>query len=153
MSATLNLGCGNKLLSGPGVVNHDRIKHRAEVDVAWDLNVMPWPWADRCFDRIYACTVFEHLRCTLLETVDECWRILRPEGLLQMKLPMWNHERSYDDVTHYWRFTARSCDVFDPDTEFGQAYSFYTERKWKIVNPAILNKALTSFHITMQVRK
>lgn len=153
MSDVLSLGCGNKLLTGPGVVNHDRIKHRPEVDVAWDLDVMPWPWPDNSFDMIYACSVLEHLRWTLLESVNECWRIVRPSGLLQMKLPMWNHERSWEDVTHRWHFTLRSCDVFDPDTDFGRAYSFYTGYKWKIVDPAALNKAATSLHITMQVRK
>ena len=147
----LNLGAGNDIQEN--AVNHDLLKHRPEIDVAHDLNVLPWPWADCSFDVIAAKAVLEHLKDSLLVSVGECWRILRPGGLLYMKLPMWNHERSYDDVTHYWRFTLRSCDVFDPDTAFGNAYSFYTDRKWKIVQPAILNTAGTSLHITLEVRK
>ena len=147
----LNLGAGNDLVVD--AINHDLIKHRPEIDVAHDLDVYPWPWEDCSFDVISAKAVFEHLRDTLLVSVGECWRILRPGGLLYMKLPMWDHERSYDDVTHYWRFTLRSCDVFDPDTEFGKKYAFYTERKWRIINPAVLNSGGTSLHITMARRE
>ena len=151
MDNRLNLGAGNDIM--PNAVNHDLIKHRPEIDVAHDLNVYPWPFEDGAFGVIVARAVFEHLQDTLLVSVGECWRILRPGGLLYMKLPMWDHERSYDDVTHHWRFTLRSCDVFDPDIPFGSNYSFYTDRKWKIVKPAMLNKSQTSFHITMEARK
>lgn len=147
----LNLGAGNDIVAD--AINHDVTRHRPEIAVAHDLNVLPWPWPDRSFDMIMARAVFEHLRNNLVQTVDECWRILRPGGLLYMKLPMWNHERAYDDPTHYWRFTLRSCNVFDPRTPEGVAYGFYTPRKWEIVTPAQLNKALTSFHITMKVVK
>lgn len=144
----LNLGCGNKIMAG--AVNHDLRKHRAEVDVAWDLNERPWPWRDGTFDLIVARAVFEHLRMTLIETMDECWRVLRPGGDVWMKLPFWASEGSYQDPTHYWRFTLATCDVFDPRTRYGQSYGFYTERKWKIVKGARLNRGRSSFTIRMR---
>ena len=147
----LNLGAGNAIVAD--ALNHDRTKHRPEIAVAHDLNVLPWPWADRSFDLIMAKAVFEHLRMTLIESVDECWRILRPGGQLYLKLPFWQHERAYDDPTHFWRFTLKSCNVFDPDTFEGKEYGFYTARKWKIVSPAVLNSGRSSLHITLQVRK
>lgn len=147
----LNLGAGNEIVTD--AINHDRIKHRSEIAVTHDLNLLPWPWRDGSFDLIMARAVFEHLRLTLVESVDECWRILRPGGLLYMKLPFWQSERAYDDPTHFWRFTLRSCNVFDPDTAEGKAYGFYTPRKWRIVRPAELNSGNSSIHITMQVRK
>lgn len=144
----LNLGAGNAIVAD--AINHDLVKHRPEIAVAHDLNVRPWPWPDRSMDLIMAKSVFEHLRITLVEAVDECWRILRPDGQLYMKLPVWNHEHAYEDPTHYWRFTLRSFDLFDPATTNGQVYGYYTPRKWKIIMPAMLNKSQSSIHVTLQ---
>jgi SAM-dependent methyltransferase len=147
----LNLGAGNRIIGG--AVNHDRVKHRPEIDVAWDLSILPWPWADNSFDVIVAWAVFEHLRQTLVETLNECWRILRPGGTINLKLPIATHDRAHDDPTHYWAFTVRSLDYFDPDTKYGKGYWFYTDRHWRILSAPKLNNATTSFYATMQVRK
>jgi SAM-dependent methyltransferase len=147
----LNLGAGNKIIAG--AVNHDRTKHRAEIDVAWNLDVLPWPWDDESFDQIVASAVFEHLRINLIESVNECWRILRPNGLLLMKLPNWQNKSAYLDPTHYWRFALGTPTIFDPATEYGARYAFYTERKWQIVKRPRLNRARSSIYVTMRVRK
>lgn len=148
----LNLGCGNRL-EGGGAVNHDRTKHRPEIDVAWDLNCLPWPWPDNAFDQVIALSVFEHLRLDLVEVLNECWRLLRPGGQLVLKLPHWQSDVSYWDPTHRWHFSLRSFDQFDPDTERGKVYAFYTDRKWRIVRPAELNSAGSSIHVGLEVRK
>lgn len=147
----LNLGAGNRLIGD--AVNHDLIKHRPEIAVAWDLNNMPWPWPDNSFDQIVSRSVFEHLRITLVESLDECWRILRPNGQIFLKLPHWQSDAAHEDVTHYWYFSLHSLDQFDPDTERGKTYSFYTTRKWKFLEPTVLNKGQTSIIAKMQVRK
>lgn len=147
----LNLGCGNKPIVG--AINHDRIIHRPDIDIAWDLNDLPWPWADNSFDLIVALAVLEHLRINLIESVNECWRILRPGGELYIKLPYWDSEVSYIDPTHYWRFSPSSLDIFDPSTEYGRRYSFYTPYKWTIIKAPQLNRAGTSFHARMRVIK
>ena len=151
MTDILNLGCGNKLVKG--AIQHDLVKHRPEIDVAHDLNVIPWPWADESFDLIVACAVFEHLRNTLIQTVDECWRILRPGGVLHMKLPFWKSDNAWRDPTHFWKFGLNTCDLFDPETRYGREYAFYGVRPWKIVQAARLNEAKSSFALKMQVRK
>lgn len=147
----LNLGCGNRLIAG--AVNHDLRKHREEVDVAWDLNDLPWPWGNETFDTIVACAVLEHLEIDLLQALNECWRILRPGGRVRMKLPYWKSDMSYRDPTHRWFFTLGSFDQFDPDMRRGQEYGFYTERKWKIVSGPRLNDYRTSVIVTMEVCK
>jgi SAM-dependent methyltransferase len=147
----LNVGAGNRIIDG--AVNHDRIIHRPEIDVAHDLNELPWPWDDEAFDKVLAIAVLEHLRLNLVESFNEIWRLLRPGGVLYVKLPHWKHDNSYIDPTHYWQFSTRVFEVFDPDTVFGQRYRFYTDRKWKIVKPARLNNARTSFAATLEVRK
>lgn len=147
----LNLGAGNSIVSG--AVNHDLVKHREEIDVTHDLNERPWPWSDESFDVVIAHSVFEHLRITLVEALDECWRILRPGAELFIKLPMWNSETSYRDPTHVWHLSPGALDYFDPDRKAGRAYHWYTPRKWEIVKGPWLNNAETSFLARMRVRK
>lgn len=145
---TLNLGAGNKPLKD--TINHDRIKHRPEITVAHDLNVLPWPWPDSSFDRIIAHSVFEHLDIDLVQALNECWRILRPGGSLQVKVPHWQHDNAYADPTHRWRYSLRSFDVFLPTTALGQEHSFYTERKWQLLKGPKLNKARSSMFVTLR---
>jgi len=146
----LNLGCGNKPIDG--AVNHDRIQHRKFVDIAWDLNEMPWPWEDESFDVIVAHAVFEHLIPDLVQTLNECWRILRPGGKVRLKLPLWNSDISRRDPTHRWFFSTGSLDQFDPDTKRGREYTFYTTRKWKVIKPLKVNNARSSFYAVMEKR-
>lgn len=157
MRRILNLGCGDKfpvLGEGDVLVNHDRLKHRPEVDVVWDLDNLPWPWPDESFDFLVACAVLEHLRITLVESLAECWRILGPGGLLHLKVPYWHHENAYADPTHYWHFSLQTFNFFDPQTKLGRQYGFYRDRRpWKIVKPARLNEAGSSIIATLQVRK
>jgi predicted SAM-dependent methyltransferase len=151
MSDVLNLGAGNRIVEG--AVNHDLTKHRAEIEVAHDLDVLPWPWADGSFDKVVATSVFEHLRINLVEALDECWRLLRPGGILYVKLPHWKHDNAYLDPTHYWRYSVHTLKMFDPETGLGKRYGFYTERKWRIVKGPRLNNARSSFAATLEVRK
>lgn len=146
----LNLGCGNKLLED--AVNHDLHKHRPEIDVVWDLNILPWPWKDNEFDFINSSAVFEHLDIDLFACMAECWRILKPEGIVRVKLPHWESDSAHDDPSHRWYYSRGSFDQFDPDTRRGREYSFYTPYKWKILQVR-LNNAKSSIIAKLQVRK
>lgn len=145
----LNLGCGNLPLDG--AVNHDRVQHSPWVDVAHDLNVFPWPWEDAQFDVIKAWAVLEHLHCDRLQIIDECWRILKPGGLLVAKLPYWNSEAAHDDITHYWFTTLNQFAQFDQKTQRGRDYGFYTPRKWHVVSSRFSNTGHSS--IVHKLRK
>jgi SAM-dependent methyltransferase len=147
----LNLGCGGDVREG--FVNVDLRKHSPRVDVAHDLNDLPWPWADESCELIVAKAVLEHLRITLIDSLNECWRILHPGGRLWLKIPYWKHGNSYLDPTHYWQFDLHTPDIFDPDTEYGHRYGFYTDRKWRIVRGPKLNRAQSSIIATLEVRK
>ena len=147
----LNLGAGNKIIEG--AVNHDQVKHRPEIDVVHDLDVLPWPWADESFDVIAARAVFEHLRINLFQSMDECWRILRPGGKAVIKIPYWKHDNSYADPSHYWHFALDTPRIFDPDTVYGNAYRFYPHKKWKIIKGPLLNRAHSSIHCTLIKRE
>lgn len=146
----LNLGAGNEPITSADCINHDLIKHRAEIAVAHDLNVRPWPWKDGAFEQVLAKSVFEHLSIDLVQALDECWRILAKGGVLYCKVPMWNAPQAYQDPQHRWRWAPGVFDYFDPDTPAGKEYSYYTPRKWQIAKRDITG---TAIHVTLRVRK
>lgn len=130
----LNLGCGREPL--PDAVNHDRERYYDHIDVAHDLDLLPWPWADASFDRIVAIDVLEHLRGEVDGWLNECHRILVPGGVLVIRVPHYQHENAYTDPTHRRFFTPRTFDYWDKSRELHQKYGcFYYEREsrwWRI---------------------
>ena len=138
----LNLGAGNRIVGDS--VNHDLYKHREEIDIVHDLNELPWPWEDKSFDRIVSWAVFEHLNINLLTAVNECWRILKSDGVLHIKLPWCFSETSYDDPTHNYTVGVGVFDIFDRKTKRGEAYSFYHDELGRKVTSWRLKSAKLS---------
>ena len=147
----LVLGAGDRI--NPNVINHDRIKHRSEIDVVWDLDNLPWPWEDNSFVFIEARAVLEHLSIGMIKAIDECWRLLKPNGHIFIKLPYWKSERCWDDPSHMRGYTLKSLDYTDPDTRFGREYPFYTSRKWKILTADFGSKGHHAVLFKLEVRK
>ena len=138
----LELGCGKR--PTPGYVHHDRTWHSGHIDVAHDLDRLPWPWADGEVTELLALDVLEHLRLEVNEWLDECHRILASGGVLTMRLPAWDNPVSYRDSTHRKVFHEETFDFWDPDKHLWQWYgSFYyaeANRWWAVesvrrVNP------------------
>lgn len=147
---TLNLGAGNRIIEG--AINHDVVKHRAEIEVVHDLNDMPWPWPDESFDKVLALSVLEHLRQNLLTSMDEIWRITAPGGETVVKLPFWKANNSWEDLTHLHLVGPGIMDQLDPRTKRGHDYWFYTRRKWA-VEKGWMNKDKNPTSIYWRLRK
>ena len=96
----LNLGCGDERL--PEFLNVDLLP-AAGVDVVADLNDSPWNFAADSVEHIRAYHVFEHLADKAV-TLNECWRILVPGGLLEFELPTTDGWGAWSDPQHvsYW---------------------------------------------------
>lgn len=149
MKVLLNLGAGARLAGPPGegweVWNHDLYQHRPEINAVCNLDVIPWPWQDESIDAICAWSVFEHLRITPMQAFNECWRILRKGGNLEVKMPLYdvpaylpngqaNEQEPHNDLTHRWYVGHRGWDGLDPDTSRGAEYDFYERRPWRILS-------------------
>jgi len=130
----VELGCGNHPL--PGYVHHDRWKHSPFVDVVWDLEKLPWPWASDSVDEVLALDVMEHLRLEVQEWLDEAWRILKVGGILEFRLPAWDNPYSYRDPTHRRIFHQESFLYWCPDApgtvwkDFGRYYFGEGYNRW-----------------------
>lgn len=80
----LNLGCGAK--KKEGFINID-INHSLNPNIVLDLNSSPYPFKNNSISHIYAAQVAEHLEIHLIDFLKEAYRILRPEGILEIIFP------------------------------------------------------------------
>jgi len=130
-----NLGCGNDIRKG--FVSIDKAWHRPEIDEAVDLNTSGWGVKlTELFgpaNEILALDVIEHLN-DVINFLDECWDLLVAKGVLRIKACGWQNPNYWVDPTHQRAFTLRSFDYFDPETDLGQRYGFYTAKRWRIVD-------------------
>ena len=96
----LNLGSGpNKL---DGYINVDK-ERSAEPDVVWDLETCPWPFQSSSVDEIRASHVLEHLgQATpiFLKVMQELYRVLVPNGTVEIKVPHPRSDSYLGDPTH-----------------------------------------------------
>lgn len=142
MKTLLHLGCGNRPIAG--ATNHDRTAHAPHVDIAHDLDALPWPFEDASYDQITAHDVMEHLRIDVQGWLDECWRILKPGGALVLRLPAWNNPVSWRDPTHRRVYHEETFNYWDARMalyrDYGSFYFAESNRWWEIerverVNP------------------
>jgi ubiquinone/menaquinone biosynthesis C-methylase UbiE len=129
----LNLGCGQDKMKM--AVNVD-INPNVGADIVHDLNMMPWPLTDSEFDQITAQDIVEHVSKPL-DFVEECGRVLKTGGLLNLRTPSFQSENSWIDPTHIHHLHPNSFDYFDERTELGSKYSYYTKMKFHILRKDI----------------
>jgi Fe-S-cluster containining protein len=92
----LDLACGdNRRL---GFVGVDIVK-TPQTDIVWDLNKYPYPWKDGEVEEIICAHFIEHVE-DIIKFMEECYRILKPNGQMTVIAPYWNSARAWQDPTH-----------------------------------------------------
>ena len=114
----LNLGCG--LHQPAGYINVD-IKPLPGVDLIADVD-QPWPWKDGTVTEIIASHIFEHINKPI-EFMAEAWRVLADDGILDIRVPHWQHIYAYTDPTHKRFCTELTFDYWVPEGA-GYHYSY-----------------------------
>ena len=143
----LDLGCGAKKREDCiGVDWSDSFN----IDVKHDLNVYPYPFEDNSVDKIYLDNVLEHLS-DVVKTIEECHRILRPGGIIEIKVPYFRSKWAFIDPTHIHYFGYQSFDYFDNKTEIGRRYK-YSRCNFLILN-RIFNLDIKSRFIKSMIVK
>jgi len=94
----------------PGYTSVDR-QPLTNPDIAHDLNVFPYPFADSSIDEVRAFHVIEHLDRPF-EAMREIHRILKPGGLLHLKVP--HFSRGFTHAEHSHGFDITFPLYFDP---------------------------------------
>lgn len=111
----LDIGCGTNPYmseSEDDEIVHLDVTDLSGVDVVWDLNNFPYPFKDNEFDMVIAYHVLEHLD-NVVKVMGELWRILKPKGIVKIRVPYYTHLNAVIDITHRHVFTFRSFDYFD----------------------------------------
>lgn len=149
----LNLGAGSE--KRKGFINHDITQHSPHIDVAHDLDLLPWPWADGEFDTVRSWAVFEHLKLTLAESIAECWRILRIGGQLVIKVPRFCAKTVPHDPTHRWMgWEPETFSFFDPtQDDYGARGAMYGMPPWKLLQTKLTVKGRAVVAIMQKVGK
>lgn len=122
----LNVGCGRDVrpvkdgwvnldgfVDGPDIIRHDILR-------------FPWPFADATFDLVFCSHVLEHIppmlldengthRDVLFRVMEEMHRILRPGGLLLVRVPWGYSEESLVHPQHYRQWRPEWATFFHPD--------------------------------------
>jgi hypothetical protein len=81
------------------------IEPRHKPDRVWDLNVLPWPFPDACFDEVHAYEVLEHLgmqgdAASFFAHFWEIYRILKALGYLAGSCPRSDSMWAWGDPSH-----------------------------------------------------
>lgn len=121
----LNLGCGPDVRAG--WTNMDAFYEHPDV-VKHDIADLPWPFEDGAFDHILASHVFEHIptlfvdekgpdgkivkRDIFFSIIEECYRVLAPEGTLEVLVPPAMTSMGVTHLQHYRQFTVDSFQYF-----------------------------------------
>ena len=128
----VDLGCGqrkatkeyfeeNMKISPDKIIGVD-IAKCDDADVIHDLTKFPYPFKDESVDAIYASHFVEHLDGTeRMKFFNECYRILKPGGIMRLLHPYYKSVRAVQDPTHKW----------PPISE--NSY-FYWDKSWREAN-------------------
>jgi SAM-dependent methyltransferase len=116
----LHLGCGRD--SRPGCLNVDSAEVPG-VDLVWDLDEYPWPFAAGAWHHVVANHVLEHLD-DVVPAVAELYRILAPGGKAEIRVPHMAGWGAWNDITHRHFFTRRSFEYFERGDRWNYYYDF-----------------------------
>lgn len=126
----LNLGCGKTRI--PGSIGIDSIKIEKYVDIVHNLDILPYPFKNNSVDEIHCYHVLEHLH-NPLDKIKEFYRILKPNGILNIRVPHFSSMGAFSDITHIRPYGYTSFDCLEKENY----HHFYTKTKFKILNKKI----------------
>lgn len=119
----LNLGCGLNKLNG--YINIDK-EEKIDPDIVRDIE-RGLPFNDNIIDKVLCSHILEHIK-ELFFVMNEIWRILKPDGILVIKVPPYDFEGAFSDPTHIRVFTPRTFKFFTK-TRFTWVWGFPREIK------------------------
>jgi len=126
----LNIGCGKTRI--PGSIGLDCVKIDDYVDVVHDLDLVPYPFANNYFDEVHMYHVLEHLH-NPVEKIGEVHRILKPEGILYLRVPHFSSMGAFTDITHVRPFGYFSFEIFTKSS----CHCYYSKVHFEILSNKI----------------
>jgi len=72
-------------------------------DIEHDLNKFPYPFKNEGFDEVRIYHTLEHLEKPI-KVMEEVWRILKPKGIVKIKIPYWKLFSTFENPFHLHEF-------------------------------------------------
>lgn len=119
MKNKLNIGCGNDIRKE--YINLDIAKLEG-VDVVCDIENNSLPFDDELFEKIVCNDVLEHVDIT--KVLKEIHRVLRPGGVLEIRVPHFTSTNNYIDPTHKKMFSVRTFNFFIKESMHERSYYY-----------------------------
>lgn len=131
LGIALDVGCGQN--KQPCFVGMDKRKLPG-VDLVHDVEIFPWPVPNEICNKILCSHIYEHIKPWLsIDFMNECWRIMKPEGQLLISTPYATSHGYYQDPTHCNPANESTWTYFDP-AHF--LWRIYKPKPWKIIRNA-----------------
>ena len=115
----LNVGCGSDIK--PDFINLDS-KGLPGVDIVHDIEQVPFPFNDEEFDYILCQDVLEHVE--YISVLKELYRILKPGGVVEIRVPHFSSVNNFRDPTHKKMFSVFVFEMFVEKSGHNRAYYF-----------------------------
>jgi ubiquinone/menaquinone biosynthesis C-methylase UbiE len=132
----LDLGCGSVKQSGHIGID---TKNFAGVDIVADIEKgLPFVPND-CVDAIYSSHFFEHVE-NLEGLMAECFRVLRREGRMEVRVPHFSNPYFYSDYTHrrfFGLYTFHYFAATENQLE-RKVPNFYTEVRFRVLTQRLI---------------
>ena len=139
----LDIGCGRRVEDG--FVGIDRVqiidgRGKQLIGHVVNLECEPIPYPDSSVDEIKADSFLEHIG-NLEHLLNECWRVLKPDGFLRGVAPMCGTRSHWKDPTHKRCFIKDTFCYFvgppswNPELPGHPRYANYGFKRWKHVEP------------------
>lgn len=138
----LGSGGGEK----PGFYGLDVKPINEHVDIVADLNAPLDLLPDDSVGEIYSCHVLEHIN-NFVGLMEELHRIVRADGMIDIRVPHFSNPHYYSDPTHVRFFGAYTFYYFTSEQRqpsFRKVPAFYSNRRFVVeeVTITLLNQAL-----------
>lgn len=84
----MKLSLGSGRIKKEGFLNVDALDWEGNTDIKHNLTTVPFPFSDESIEEIYSAEFLEHISFRDTEKfLQECWRILKYDGKLTIKVP------------------------------------------------------------------
>jgi SAM-dependent methyltransferase len=123
----LDLGCGMK--REDGWLAFDLA---GNPDVRGDARLLPFK--DGAFEEIRCWHLIEHLeRRDLVPVMNECHRVLKAGGTIDIEAPVFPFWSAMADPTHLSFYVPQTWDYFTNELRYGDQMKLYGIRPWKLL--------------------
>lgn len=137
----LDIGCAEGSHRKAGYIGLDINDYGQEI--VWDLEVcIPLP--NNSCQNINATQVFEHVE-DFVGVMNECHRVLKPDGQLFLTVPHKDHEKAYIP-SHIRRFDKYTFDFF----QYPEYADEYGGSLWEVLSLEVKNGDI---HVAMKPKK